>query len=337
MKHYLYILPFNDGKHFKFGRSSGNYSRLQQHNNTYGGIDFESSLIIEASKRVVITMEALLKISIKRDDKTVYEGLDGYTEVRDVKYLHNCCDHLKHFQSSIGLVCKTITELDVYKYKQTNKRKLRDNRKKRYPLMFLTYTKKESNLMMLIISRFENDKYNYSFTIKELLGMLKVGGSNWVSIIDSVNGLYDKPLSIECDGGSEKVRLLSKIKMGDNINPFNESIEFTFNEDMNKHLMYLKKQFSPSVISSFIELKTLTAKKLYMVLLRYKLNGSVTIGYEKIQKILGTNYKTFSILLHKNIKPALKEIQKKTDLTNIKIITSKTSRKITSVEFKFNQ
>lgn len=82
----LYILPFKNGNHFKFGITKiQSLKRIKQINSLYD-IDIDNGFIYRGDKTSVISAESELKIyeTLEVDE---YLGLPGYTEIRDISKL----------------------------------------------------------------------------------------------------------------------------------------------------------------------------------------------------------------------------------------------------------
>jgi hypothetical protein len=92
----LYILPFNNGNHFKFGISRcKKFERIKSLNRTYG-IDIDKSFIYRGDKKSIVLIESKLKENefLQVDD---YIGIDGYTEVRKISELKNTIDIIESY------------------------------------------------------------------------------------------------------------------------------------------------------------------------------------------------------------------------------------------------
>lgn len=91
MGRYLYLLAFSDGKLFKIGISRGNFNRVLKHWRAYD-INLYESYIVTAKNEVISAFEReLLSIFPEVD----YNKCDGYTEIRDIKYMDEAIDIIK--------------------------------------------------------------------------------------------------------------------------------------------------------------------------------------------------------------------------------------------------
>ena len=108
MKDYLYILPFTDGQYFKIGISGNSFNRVNHHNNTYD-INYDESFVFLGKRQVISSLEYLLLSTTKRID--CFEGLDGHTEVRNIKELPNCLSLINGFQERGILKKERLSEV----------------------------------------------------------------------------------------------------------------------------------------------------------------------------------------------------------------------------------
>lgn len=98
-KQILYILPFRNGKYFKFGITKNmNLDRIKEVNRNYG-IDVDRSLIYYGDTREVTSIESKLKDRPCLEQHK-YKGCDGYTEVRKISELDDVINIVKTYNLS---------------------------------------------------------------------------------------------------------------------------------------------------------------------------------------------------------------------------------------------
>jgi len=130
MQNYLYILPFIDGKHFKIGISSKDFTRIKHLNSLYN-IDLDKALIVSSSKRNISLLERELLQIFDKDECDDFNS-DGHTEIRHIKYLDECISiidskhkNLKYVYESIDLTnVLSISESKVRDRNHINKLEL---------------------------------------------------------------------------------------------------------------------------------------------------------------------------------------------------------------------
>lgn len=108
----LYILPFNNGSHFKFGITRcKNFKRIKSLNRKYG-VDIDKSFIYRGDKRSIILIESKLK---ENEFLQVYDylGEDGYTEIRNISELKNTIDVVEGYKE-FNLIKEPLKIYDKY-------------------------------------------------------------------------------------------------------------------------------------------------------------------------------------------------------------------------------
>jgi hypothetical protein len=77
-------------------------------------VDFENSIIVEATDKSIKNLERILLSNIPETDGKIYEGKDGYTEIRDMMYLESCLEDINYFKDRLKLKVKSISKEDIY-------------------------------------------------------------------------------------------------------------------------------------------------------------------------------------------------------------------------------
>lgn len=96
----LYVLPFKNEKHFKFGISrQKKLERIKDLHNIYE-IDIDKSFFYTGSKEVITFIECELKKfeSLEIDD---YYGIAGYTEIRNISELEKTIKIIESYDKEI--------------------------------------------------------------------------------------------------------------------------------------------------------------------------------------------------------------------------------------------
>ena len=102
-KTYLYLTPFNDGKFFKIGRSTKTDYRLYVH-------DFTKTLIYTADNDAILKVIERELLIIFPKCNHPYNGVDGYTEIREIR----------HFEDCKTIINTKPKSLNIQKYKYDN-------------------------------------------------------------------------------------------------------------------------------------------------------------------------------------------------------------------------
>lgn len=212
----------------------------------------------------------------------------------------------------------------------------------------LPFTKLESDIFTIILASLKPETTEYNFNIKELLDFLNIKTENYRNLLNGINSLYEKSIIIKhkrptgksdnIKSYTEKIRLLSRIEYlnGEEKVYINDTITLNISTEIQPHLFNLKSFFTSYETHSFLQLSSITSKKLYTIFSQYKNTGKILLSKDQIQETLGTNYKDFSVLMAKHIKPAIKEIENKTNVSQIKIKPVKKGTRIISYYFLFD-
>jgi len=118
----LYLLPFKNGKHFKFGISTQrDLSRVYRIDSLYN-IDFEKSIIYYGLKPDIQLVENYIKKITPRIYNSPYKGKDGHSEIRDFYLFESIlekCDN--QFQRDFSFVRYELKNLEINNWKNNIK------------------------------------------------------------------------------------------------------------------------------------------------------------------------------------------------------------------------
>jgi hypothetical protein len=118
----LYLLPFKNGKHFKFGISTQrDLSRVYRIDSLYN-IDFEKSIIYYGLKPDIQLVENYIKKITPRIYNSPYKGKDGHSEIRDFYLFESIlekCDN--QFQTDFSFVRYELKNLEINNWKNNIK------------------------------------------------------------------------------------------------------------------------------------------------------------------------------------------------------------------------
>ncbi len=118
----LYLLPFKNGKHFKFGISTQrDLSRVYRIDSLYN-IDFDKSIIYYGLKPDIQLVENYIKKITPKMYNSPYKGKDGYSEVRDFSLFERIlekCD--TQFQHDFSFIRYELKNLEINSWKNSVK------------------------------------------------------------------------------------------------------------------------------------------------------------------------------------------------------------------------
>jgi len=99
---YLYVLVFQDGRHFKVGVSSKNLERVKKLDAIYQ-VDHSKSFIVKSNKNGFIRiLEREVLLLFDADEIDSFKS-EGYSEIRNVKYIPDLIDILSSKHISWGI------------------------------------------------------------------------------------------------------------------------------------------------------------------------------------------------------------------------------------------
>ncbi len=108
---YLYLLPFDNGEHFKIGISTNNDNRIKHHHWQFG-LNLDKCLVVTANKdKTIVLLERELLNTF--DDEIVnidYSEFDGYTEIRDMSCFNEVVDLIKSKSDRLGIAIEKYSQ-----------------------------------------------------------------------------------------------------------------------------------------------------------------------------------------------------------------------------------
>ena len=188
-------------------------------------------------------------------------------------------------------------------------------------------------LLASLINEKDEAFKTYSIKIKDFAELIKVKGkSKYNEIKDIAEKLQQKVLTIETEESTLVTNWLSSQEY------FKRKgyVEFCFDPKLKPHLLRLKDNYTPYSLKYVFLLKKGYAIRFYELLTQFKKIGERFFELEELKDILGLNeegiYKLYGDVKRRIIEPAVKEINKKTDLY-IQYKPRKKGRKVTGVLF----
>ncbi|MDE1475708.1 replication initiation protein [Xenorhabdus bovienii] len=152
---------------------------------------------------------------------------------------------------------------------------------------------------------------------------------------DAIDRLSERWIQIHWKHKKEDIRWIQqKAKYFDK----EGKIEITFSDSIMPYLTQLKGQFTSIAVKNISELKRTYSIRIYELLMQFKKSGDRLINVEDFRSMLGLEdkYLKFSELNKFVIKPAIKELNEKSNLTvNVDMI--KKGRTIVSLHFQFKE
>jgi len=194
----------------------------------------------------------------------------------------------------------------------------------------------ELHTAVIYLTREDLKKYKIPVSIfQDLLGTNRKDTYNVVK--RALEGLLSKPIKIETvnSKGKRKFKIFNFISYGEYVEGEGNFI-IKIESEFKPYLLGLKEFFSRIPIKYTYVLRSRYAIRLYELLKQYENTGFRIDYVSDLREMLGVEdneYKVFSDFEKRVIKPAVKEINEKTDL-EVSYIKKKTGRKITHIEFE---
>jgi plasmid replication initiation protein len=199
-------------------------------------------------------------------------------------------------------------------------------------------TVEEQRLVLCTIAMLDNVETASSgfpmlrIPVKLIIEATGIHEKNYNQIKNALQRLMGRVITIEDEDGFELYQWFAKAKykQGEGF------IEVQFHPDLKPYLLELKKRFTKIPLKQILQLRSKYAIRLYELLKRYEDTGFRTDYIPELREKLGVEkgeYERFFDFERRVLKPAVKEINEKTDL-EVSYQKKKTGRKITHIEFE---
>lgn len=162
------------------------------------------------------------------------------------------------------------------------------------------------------------------------VGILSGSGGNNKHLIDTLERLSQSIFKIESGATIDNIPVLSIASYDKGA----EKLTISFNKKILPHLINLKKNFTTYRFENVLPLKSRHAFRLYEFLKSFH-QPSATVYIGKLMTIFGTNANA-AVIIRDCIRPAVKEINEKTDLY-ITFEKKKEGRTVTAIVFNISE
>ncbi|HHH2006443.1 TPA: replication initiation protein, partial [Yersinia enterocolitica] len=115
-------------------------------------------------------------------------------------------------------------------------------------------------------------------------------------------------------------------------------VKITFSDAIMPYLTQLKGQFTRVVVKNVSSLSSAYSIRIYELLQQFRSTGDRMIAIDDFRSMLGLEdkYPDFKILNRSLLKPAIKELNEKSDLS-VTVDTVKQGRKVVALHFRFRE
>jgi len=202
-------------------------------------------------------------------------------------------------------------------------------------------TLQEQRVLLMCIGKLnpndENTEKKFQLTASEFfLAFPDMGKENAERHLQSaIDRLWDRSIIINWRDKKEEIRWIqgrAKYHTGEG------RIELVFSDLIMPYLTQLKGQFTSIAVKNVSALKRTYSIRIYELLMQFKKTGDRLVHLDDFRSMLGLEdkYSQFKRLNDDVIKPAIKELNEKSDLS-VSVDTIKNGRKVVSLHFQFQQ
>ncbi|WP_272670958.1 replication initiation protein [Providencia sp. PROV147] len=152
---------------------------------------------------------------------------------------------------------------------------------------------------------------------------------------DAVDRLWDRTISISWKSNKEEIRWIQrKAKYFDG----EGKLEISFSDYIMPYLTQLTQQFTAIAVKNVSALKRTYSIRIYELLMQFKKTGDRLITIDDFRSMLGLEdkYSEFRALNQLVLKPAVKELNEKSDLI-VSVDTVKNGRTVVALHFQFKE
>ena len=193
------------------------------------------------------------------------------------------------------------------------------------------------------IRREDDDFHEYRIWYKDVIKTFGLkSGDSYALLRDAAQSLHGKSffVSYEKDGATreQQYHILRKVDYAKGVKTkeSHEYIDVTVEQEMRPFLLELQKNFTTYDLQNIIKLNVYPVR-VYELLKQYETIGHRKLKVEemKIMFEVSDKYKAFGDFYRWVVKPAIKEINKHTDLTITDVEKIKEGRRVTALRFRF--
>jgi plasmid replication initiation protein len=202
-------------------------------------------------------------------------------------------------------------------------------------------TLQEQRFLLVCIGRFnpqeENPEKTLTITAAEFYESFPDMGRQHAEtkLKEAIDRLWDRSVIIRGEKKREEFRWIQyrvQYQTGE------AKVKVTFSDAIMPYLTQLKGQFTRVVVKNVSSLSSAYSIRIYELLQQFRSTGDRMIAIDDFRSMLGLEdkYPDFKILNRSLIKPAIKELNEKSDLS-VTVDTVKQGRKVVALHFRFKE
>lgn len=175
-----------------------------------------------------------------------------------------------------------------------------------------------------------------SITAREFSELMGIPSKNaHRDLYKAADSLFDAEITLRVDGKSSRLRWVQKsVEKHDG----DGAITLVWADDVVQYISQLQERFTGYKLRNISLLQSSHSIRMYELLMKWKKTGDRSITLDDFKSALGISdkYPQFKDLNKRVIKPALKELNERSDL-KVSLEPIKKGRKITGLAFNFKQ
>ena len=202
-------------------------------------------------------------------------------------------------------------------------------------------TLQEQRFLLVCIGRFnpreENPEKTLTITAAEFYESFPDMGRQHAEakLKEAIDRLWDRSIIIRDENQREEFRWIqyrAQYLTGE------AKVKITFSDAIMPYLSQLKGQFTRIIVKNVSSLSSAYSIRIYELLQQFRATGDRMIAIDDFRSMLGINdkYQQFKDLNKLLIKPAISELNEKSDLS-VKVDTVKHGRKVIGLHFQFKE
>ena len=193
----------------------------------------------------------------------------------------------------------------------------------------------EQKIILFLISQIKPDQKEFEYQefdivdFCEICGIDHGNGKNYINLRKAIKNLRDKSMWVIGENSETLLGWISNAKIEKNTG----KIEIRFDEEIKPFLLELKTKYTQFDLIYTLGMKSKYSVRLYEILKSYQnINEPIRFGLDRFKESVGVEYTRWQDIKRRAIEPAVKEINKLSDLT-VTYETETKGRSIIAVSF----
>ena len=117
----LYLLPFKNGEYYKLGITNKKDLFRVKHLDDLYSVNFENAMLFYGLRKDIQLAESYLKQYIPRIYENPYDGMEGFSEIREMNSFEKAVEKCEQFKFDFGLIRYKLKDLNIQEWKNNVK------------------------------------------------------------------------------------------------------------------------------------------------------------------------------------------------------------------------